>query len=76
MHELSYPVAAWPPIARLNFKNTDTISGVLTGIKGQYLLFDSGVFNVREHTGFEVTLEIDATDRVPVANYASQIDRF
>ena len=81
-HSLSYPVAAWPPTNRLNFKKTDTVSGVLTGIKGQYLLLDSGVFNVREHTGYEVTLQVHASDTiepvsgVPVANSVSQIDLF
>jgi hypothetical protein len=26
----------------------------LLGIKGQYLMFDSGVFNVRRHTSYHV----------------------
>lgn len=75
-HELIYPVAAWPPVTRLNFKKADTVSGMLTGIKGQYLLFDTGVFNVREHTGHEVVLTIRANSTNPVANSATQIDLF
>lgn len=78
-YEMHYPVAAWPPTTRLNFKKTDSVSGVLTGMKGQYLLFDTGVFNVREHTSFEVTLDIypaDPISREAVANSASQIDLF
>lgn len=55
---LQYPVSQWPPLERLNFKKTQEFSGVLRGIKGQYLLFDTGVFNVREHTGYEVVIEI------------------
>lgn len=56
--QLHYPVNQWPPVTRLNFKKTDETSGVLHGIKGQYLLFDTGVFNVREHTGYEIVIEI------------------
>ena len=38
------------------FKQNE-IKGRLTGIKGQYLLFENGsVFNVRRHTGFEVSI--------------------
>jgi len=55
---LRYPVSQWPPLERLNFKKTQEFSGVLRGVKGQYLLFDTGVFNVREHTGYEVVIEI------------------
>lgn len=36
------------------------IDGKLTGIKGQYLIFDyCRVFNVRKHTGYEVELKIN-----------------
>ena len=52
-------MSQWPPVTRLNFKKTDELSGVLQGIKGQYLLFDTGVFNVREHTGYEIVIELD-----------------
>ncbi len=56
VHELTYPIAAWPSVTRLNFRKTHTVVGVLQGIKGQYLLLDSGVFNVREHGGYEIEL--------------------
>ncbi len=79
-HEFRYPVSQWPPVERLNFKVRDEINGVLTGIKGQYLLFDTGVFNVREHTGYEVvvTLSQDKAPnmRGPVAKSTQQIDLF
>ncbi|MBR4696271.1 MAG: DUF2797 domain-containing protein, partial [Selenomonadaceae bacterium] len=33
----------------------DRIEGVLSGIKGQYLIFDNGAaFNVRSHSGYRV----------------------
>lgn len=75
-HSFQYPVQQWPELTRLNFKKTDQVRGVLTGIKGQYLLFDSGVFNVREHTGYEVVLRHQAGTPVPVAESASQRELF
>jgi len=75
-HELRYPVAQWPPVKRLNFKATNDIGGVLTGIKGQYLLFDTGVFNVREHTGYEAVVTISRNSAGPVAKSAQQIELF
>jgi hypothetical protein len=31
----------------------ECVQGRLTGIKGQYLLFDTGVLNVRKFTGYQ-----------------------
>ena len=62
---------------RLNFKNTNKVGGVLRGMKGQYLLFDTGVFNVREHGGYEVVLSVgQAVDDAAVAESATQTDLF
>jgi hypothetical protein len=30
------------------------VEGVLQGVKGQYLLLDSGVINLRKFTGYEI----------------------
>ena len=56
--ELNYPVNNFPEkITTLNLEKQEKISGVLTGIKGQYLMFDEQfVFNVRRHTGFEIEM--------------------
>jgi hypothetical protein len=35
---------------------TPKIRGVLHGIKGQYLLLDIGVINIRKYTGYEMIL--------------------
>ncbi len=61
--EIRYPVVKYPEkITSYNFDKISEISGTLTGIKGQYLIFDTGVFNVRAHAGYEITLETtDAT---------------
>lgn len=52
---LDYPVIEYPiKIISLNFDKTPLISGKLMGIKGQYLLLDTGVLNIRKWTGYDV----------------------
>lgn len=41
-------------LSSLNLLKQDSVSGKLLGIKGQYLILNSGVFNLRRHEGFEV----------------------
>ncbi len=53
-----YPVNQYPEkVSSFNLDKTNEVRGKLIGIKGQYLIFDTGVLNVRSHTGYEVTLE-------------------
>ncbi|WP_459659815.1 DUF2797 domain-containing protein [Acinetobacter calcoaceticus] len=53
--EFVYPVEQYPEkIKSLNLDKTPKIRGVLQGIKGQYLIFDIGVINVRKYTGYEI----------------------
>ena len=56
--EIEYPVLNYPvKIKSLNFDKVTTIKGILTGIKGQYLIFDDqNVVNIRRHTGYKVQL--------------------
>jgi hypothetical protein len=58
--EIKYPVEKYPEkIKSLNFDKEADFSGVLTGIKGQYLLFDGGyVFNVRKYNGYLMEIGI------------------
>ncbi|MCX7120529.1 MAG: DUF2797 domain-containing protein [Gammaproteobacteria bacterium] len=52
-----YPVLEYPTkIVSLSFDKTPKISGILRGIKGQYLIFDTGVLNSRKFSGYAVTL--------------------
>jgi len=52
---LTFPVEVHPTKVRsLNFDKTPRVSGVLQGIKGQYLIFDTGVINIRKFGGYEV----------------------
>lgn len=53
-----YPVLQYPrKVKSLSFDKQTEVSGVLQGIKGQYLIFENGeVINIRKHTGYEITL--------------------
>jgi len=53
--EFSYPILSYPTkITSLSFSKQATIEGQLLGIKGQYLILDSGVLNIRKHSGYEI----------------------
>lgn len=55
---IQYPVLEYPQkVTSLNLEKTPEISGTLLGIKGQYLIFDVGVLNVRNLTGYVVNLK-------------------
>jgi len=56
----TYPVRSIPSsIKTLQLAQTPRYEGILTGIKGQYWIFEDGtVFNVRRHEGFRVELTI------------------
>ena len=58
--EISYPVKQFPnKVKSISFDKTDEYTGVLSGIKGQYLIFEDGsVFNVRKHNGYLAEIEI------------------
>lgn len=57
VYEFSYPVQQYPDkVKALNFDKTPEIQGTLHGIKGQYLILDSGVLNIRKFGGYEIIL--------------------
>jgi hypothetical protein len=54
---INYPVLKYPTkVVSLNFDKNPLISGVLEGIKGQYLLLDSGVLNIRKFSSYHLTI--------------------
>ncbi len=56
---LSYPVAVWPEKVKThNLDKAPEVEGVLEGIKGQYLILDTGVINIRKFTGYEVRFRV------------------
>ncbi|AOA58434.1 DUF2797 domain-containing protein [Acinetobacter larvae] len=55
-----YPVAHYPEkIKSHNLDKTPVIRGKLQGIKGQYLLLDTGVINIRKYTGYELIIRTE-----------------
>jgi hypothetical protein len=52
---IRYPVLEFPEtIKSHNFDKNPVVEGMLMGIKGQYLMFDTGVINIRKFTSYEV----------------------
>ena len=58
--EINYPVQRYPEkVTSLNFDKTAEITGVLQGIKGQYLILDTGVLNIRKFSAYHVSVGIE-----------------
>ncbi len=54
-HAFAYPVLAYPEkVKSFDLDREPRAGGVLQGIKGQYLIFDDGVINLRKYTGYRV----------------------
>lgn len=50
-----FPVQQYPlKVKSFNFDTTPQVKGVLQGIKGQYLILDTGVINLRKFGGYEI----------------------
>lgn len=58
--ELEYPVSRYPEkIKSLDFDKEPLVSGVLTGIKGQYLMLDQErVINIRKYGGYQIRFKV------------------
>lgn len=55
--DIHYPVTVYPEkVKALNLDKTAEVSGNLLGIKGQYLIFDNGVLNIRKYSGYKMRL--------------------
>lgn len=58
IQEIKYPVLEYPTkVTSFNFDKNPVVEGVLQGIKGQYLLLDTGVINLRKFAGYKVKLD-------------------
>jgi len=52
-----YPVLEYPAnVTAINLDKNPQAQGTLLGIKGQYLILDTGVLNVRKYGGYEITI--------------------
>ncbi len=60
--KMRYPCSVFPEkVTSVSFDKDPLISGILNGIKGQYLIFSDGrVLNIRKHNGY--WLEISTND--------------
>ncbi|MCX6131393.1 MAG: DUF2797 domain-containing protein [Proteobacteria bacterium] len=57
--KIEYPVLQYPEkIQSFNFDKNPLIEGTLLGIKGQYLIFDTGVINLRSYGGYEIEFNV------------------
>ena len=55
---IEYPVEQYPEkVKSFNFDKTSLVEGVLQGIKGQYLILDTGVLNIRKFGGYRVDFD-------------------
>ncbi|MBD3670111.1 MAG: DUF2797 domain-containing protein [Gammaproteobacteria bacterium] len=56
--QINYPVLEYPTkVSSFNFDKKPVVEGTLMGIKGQYLIFDNGVINMRKFGGYEIKLQ-------------------
>jgi len=58
-YQFTYPVEQHPEkVVAHNLDKTPEVEGILKGIKGQYLILDSGVLNIRKFSAYHVDLQI------------------
>jgi hypothetical protein len=59
--DIRYPIAAYPgTITSFNLDKNPVVQGTLLGVKGQYLMFDSGVINIRKYTAYQIAVSCAA----------------
>jgi hypothetical protein len=55
--DFRYPVLEYPAkVTAINLDKNPRAEGTLLGIKGQYLILDTGVLNIRKYGGYEIAL--------------------
>ncbi|PWK14392.1 DUF2797 domain-containing protein [Tumebacillus permanentifrigoris] len=61
LFEFTYPILeTLEKVKSIGFDKEPTIEGKLIGIKGQYLIFDIGVLNIKKHSGYKVEVTTNA----------------
>lgn len=59
IYTVIYPLENMPEkFNSFNFDKDAVVAGQLLGMKGQYLILDTGVINIRRFSGYEVTLKV------------------
>ena len=61
LNQFNYPILNYPSKIKSHdfLKHEKSIKKKLLGIKGQYLLFDDLVINIRKHTGYELIFSVE-----------------
>lgn len=55
-NEFSYPVLEYPTkVVSHNLEKTPVVTGTLLGLKGQYIILDTGVMNLRKYTSYQIS---------------------
>lgn len=55
-----YPVLEYPAkVVSLDLEKTPLVAGTLLGIKGQYLMLDIGVINIRKYGAYHVSFSVE-----------------
>jgi hypothetical protein len=56
---IHFPIASYPAkVKSFNLDSNPEVAGILQGIKGQYLLLDTGVINIRKFSGYQLEFEV------------------
>lgn len=59
IQRIEYPVLEYPvKVKSFNLEKDPLVEGSLLGIKGQYLIMDTGVINLRKYAGYLVSAEL------------------
>ncbi|MEH6628658.1 MAG: DUF2797 domain-containing protein [Motiliproteus sp.] len=55
VQDIEYPVLNYPhKVTSLSFDKTPVVEGMLQGMKGQYLILDTGVINIRKFAAYKI----------------------
>ncbi|MDF1693975.1 MAG: DUF2797 domain-containing protein [Zhongshania sp.] len=61
VQNIDYPVSEYPlKVKSFNLDKVPELEGTLMGIKGQYLIFDTGVINIRKYAGYHIELSSES----------------
>jgi hypothetical protein len=60
IHQFSFPQDDLfePKLTSLSLDKQEHITGRIRGLKGQYVLLDEGVLNLRKHSGYDIELSV------------------
>jgi len=57
---IQYPVTEYPTkVKSFNLDKQPVVEGTLMGIKGQYLILDTGVINIRKYSGYHLSFSVN-----------------